>query len=118
MLSGVARISYIAVDRLYVVAVRVEEVRGVVAGGVVAVTGRTVRAESAIDSYAVEGVNLVSRPRVEAQMQVLCWRHTVDDVHVGEASFTVALEQLRDAERSENCLVEPDAFGEVARMEV
>jgi pimeloyl-ACP methyl ester carboxylesterase len=90
----------------------------VVPGAVVAISGHAVRSKSTIDPSAVKGVHLVSRLRVEAQMQVLCGRHAIGDVHVGKASFTLALEQLRNAERSQDCLVEPDALGEVARMEV
>jgi hypothetical protein len=50
----VSRIPDVAVERLDVVVVRIEEERGVVAGGVASVARRTVGAKSGLDASAVE----------------------------------------------------------------
>jgi len=52
----------IAVQRFDVVAVRIEQIRGVVARGVLAISGRAVGAKSRVDSSSVELVDLRLRP--------------------------------------------------------
>src|SRR5439155_17007719 len=117
-LAGVAGIADVAVERLDVVAVRVEQIRGVVAGRVVAEPGSTVRYEAGIDTRAVEGVDGIPRARVKAEVQPPRRRRPCDDVDVREGGLAVTLVELRDPERREHRLVEDDAAREVARVQV
>src|SRR5690348_10408375 len=88
-LARVARVAHVAVERLDVVAVRVEEVGGVVTRSVVAQAGRAVRLEAGLDAGAVEGVDLRTRPRDEAEMKLTRRRLTVDHVHVRQVRLAV-----------------------------
>jgi hypothetical protein len=114
----VADVADVAVEGLDVVAVRVEQVRRVVARPVVAVPGLPVRAEARLDARAMEGVDLVFRARVEAEVQVLRRRPPVGDVEVREAGPVVAGRELRDPQRREHGFVEAHALGVVARVHV
>ena len=67
----VADVPDVAVQGLDVVSIRVEQVGRVVTRSVVAVPRRTIRPKTGLDSRAVEGVNLLLTPRVEAQMQIV-----------------------------------------------
>jgi hypothetical protein len=71
--------------------IRVEEVCRVVPRAVVPVAGLAVRAEAALDTRAVERVDLLLLPCVEAEVKVLRRRLAVGDVQVGEAGLVVTL---------------------------
>lgn len=66
-----ADVADVAIEGFDVVAVRVEEVCRVVPRAVVPVAGLAVRAEAALDTRAVERVDLLLLPRVEAEVKVL-----------------------------------------------
>jgi hypothetical protein len=114
----VTDVSHVAKEGFDVVPVRVEEIRGVVARGVVPVAGLTVRAKTGIDPGAMERVHVGALARVEADVEILRWRLPIDDVQVGEARPPLALLELRDPERIEDRLVEPKALRVVPRMNV
>ena len=63
-------IADVAVERLDVVPVRIEQVRRVVADVAVAVAGRAARAEARRDAGRVERIDLVARLRPEADVQI------------------------------------------------
>src|SRR5919205_1232522 len=65
-----------------------------------------VRAEAGLDAHAVEIVDLLARPREEAEVEVLRRRRPVGDVEVREARPVRALRELPDPERPEHRLVE------------
>src|SRR5439155_13448450 len=67
---GEAGIADVAVERLDVVSVGVEQVRGVVARRVVAKAGFAVRTESRGDACAVKGVDVRARAGVEAEVEI------------------------------------------------
>src|SRR5215211_1233975 len=64
----VSRIADVTVERLDVVAARVEQERCVVTGRVRSVAGRTVGAKAGPDAGTVEAVHLLPRSRDEAQV--------------------------------------------------
>src|SRR5439155_13900144 len=111
-------IADIAVERLDVVSVGVEQVRGVIAGRVVAKAGLAVGTESRLRARAVKGVDVRAGPGVEAEVEIRRRRRLRDDVHVREARRVFVLVQLRDAERREDGLVEPHACRKVAGANV
>src|SRR5512133_555909 len=98
--------------------IRVQEVRGVVAGSVVAVTGCPIRAEPGLEPGAMERVHLSALPSVEAEMEVLGGGRPIDNIQVGETRPPLALRELRDSEGTEDRLVEADALRVVARVHV
>ena len=61
--DAVADVAHVAVERLDVVAVRVQEESGVVAGAVIAIAGLAVRAETCVDPALVEPASTCSRSR-------------------------------------------------------
>src|ERR671925_137304 len=118
-LRHVSRISHVAIERLDVVAVGIEQERRVVARSVRSVARGPVRAEAGLDACSMEGIDLFPRFRHEAEMQIRRRRLAVDDVDPREAHHTFNVPVLRpgrDSERGEDCRVETHARLEVARM--
>src|SRR5436190_5867128 len=108
--DAVPDVAVVAVERLDVVAVGVEEVGGVVAGRVVAVARLSVRAEPCLDPCLMETVDLLARARVEAEVEVCRRRLPVGNVEVREPCPVAPLTEFRDPERCEHRLVKPNAL--------
>jgi hypothetical protein len=68
LLRDVSWVPYVSVERFDVVAVWVEEERGVVARSVLAIARRPVRAEACSDACSVERIDLIPRSGNEAEM--------------------------------------------------
>src|SRR5215217_6263988 len=101
--DAVPDVALVAVERLDVIAVGVEEEGGVVAG-------RAVRAEACVDPCLVESIDLLARARVEAEMEVCRRPLPVYDVEVREPCPVASIGESRDPKRREHRLVEPDAL--------
>jgi len=80
-----ADVADVSVERFDVVAVRIEQVSRVVAGGIVAIAGRAVATKASLGPGVIEGINLIPAPGVEAQVEVPCRGTPINDVQVREA---------------------------------